>query len=830
MDEYSDDGFDDLNDNTLQELENNAIQFTQAQKPAQSQFAPHAQAEAYGFALDDDDLDDTVVIDELAGPLPRPHPGHTLPLQQPRVLASLAGQQSRPSYPPRPNYPSPSRPAPRPLLSQRYPARPAPQPSQFARPPVPIPRPYQIQPSQALQGTATGNQNDVITALQARLSVLEAEATAARGEAAILRSKFDKVQTTHDAEVARLKKQSAEQAVEQKRQVEAAKVAERTLATELHFVRQDREELGRVKTRKRDGPTTPKKNKVWGLADGFDGIEIMSSPTRGEAQKRKDSSFTIPPVERTPTKGKRKRPAVDSPTFALETHSEELGLDDMRNGAEPAAHSDTSSVLPYDFLKLVLDHSALHGQSLTFDLLSRFAFPSTPLETIASVIFQKLPQMGSSREPLRLLADFSEFMIDLWQQCLSEKYHAPIYYLAALVSYTLQLNTIAVAPHVISSLIPLCTTTCRLVALPRFNSVDGDISNHPDQIVRQLYSDIDVTQCLSLLYLAALGCFPSPSEGSDMDPPLEYFHQVQFWKSVELEFILMMLSPKHPEPDWFGALSLLWTSVLPHSIGPIPNSLSTTHYANGRAEAETPESIANMIIDRVSSFLAESPRWATPGSAQQVNVRSAALRTMMVFATSPFGAMHIANSEVAIPRLVTVLCWAIDRLYDMDVQLSLRRIPDIRAGNDRPGVKLGDSMECRVQDREETQEMQMDLDDAAQPVPRDPDVMEAETCRDDVAEYDMHRLLCRFIAQAMLLLHTLVTDSRTANIVNMTAKLAASHGGAQRYLLTLARLNFAEEDLILEAGIDADTVELAHELLELAVTPDEGEGVGELFV
>jgi hypothetical protein len=46
----------------------------------------------------------------------------------------------------------------------------------------------------------------------------------------------------------------------------------------------------------------------------------------------------------------------------------------------------------------------------------------------------------------------------------------------------------------------------------------------------------------------------------------------------------------------------------------------------------------------------------------------------------------------------------------------------------------------------------------------------------------------------------------------------------------LARLTFAEEDLVLEAGIDSRTVELAHELLEMAVTPDEGEGVGEVFV
>jgi hypothetical protein len=94
---------------------------------------------------------------------------------------------------------------------------------------------------------------------------------------------------------------------------------------------------------------------------------------------------------------------------------------------------------------------------------------------------------------------------------------------------------------------------------------------------------------------------------------------------------------------------------------------------------------------------------------------------------------------------------------------------------------------------------------------------------------DPMSLLYHIIAQATWLLHFLVTDPRTADVANTSAKLAASHGGSQRYFFTLARLNFAEEDLVLEAGIDAETVELAHELLELAVTPDEGEEISAMF-
>lgn len=329
MDEFSDDGFDDLNESALQELENNAIQFTQVQKSAQSQAAPKQYDNGYDF--EDDDLDDTVVIDEHAQPPPRPAIDTSRPVQQPHHGASQRWSQhlaSRPQYP---------RPIPQPQPSQRYPlpsARPQPliQPSQFARPPLPqfprpsppVPRSHTVQPSQAHHADPR-KQSDIIAELQARLSTLEANLTAAKGEAAILRSKYDKARATHDAEIARLKKENAEQVAKQERIAKEARAAERSATTELQFARQDlREELGRAKTRRKDGPSTPKKNKSFGLADGFDEVEILSSPTKVQTLRRKDSGAA---PDRTPSKGKRKRPIVDSPTFALETHSGDAAAD-----------------------------------------------------------------------------------------------------------------------------------------------------------------------------------------------------------------------------------------------------------------------------------------------------------------------------------------------------------------------------------------------------------------------------------------------------------------------------------------------------------------------
>lgn len=63
----------------------------------------------------------------------------------------------------------------------------------------------------------------------------------------------------------------------------------------------------------------------------------------------------------------------------------------------------------------------------------------------------------------------------------------------------------------------------------------------------------------------------------------------------------------------------------------------------------------------------------------------------------------------------------------------------------------------------------------------------------------------------------------------MQEKLSIIHGGSQKYLIALARLNFAEDDLVLEAGIDTEVAECAHEMLELAVTPEEGEAIHSAF-
>ncbi len=106
MDDFSDDDFDALNANALQELENSAIQFTQAQKSFEPRNPPPARAlqpqHDVGYDFEDDDLDDAVVVVQDAllpsaalPPAPAPAPAPKRPAQLPSRIPPQQHQQQQ---------------------------------------------------------------------------------------------------------------------------------------------------------------------------------------------------------------------------------------------------------------------------------------------------------------------------------------------------------------------------------------------------------------------------------------------------------------------------------------------------------------------------------------------------------------------------------------------------------------------------------------------------------------------------------------------------------------------------------------------------------------
>lgn len=91
-----------------------------------------------------------------------------------------------------------------------------------------------------------------------------------------------------------------------------------------------------------------------------------------------------------------------------------------------------------------------------------------------------------------------------------------------------------------------------------------------------------------------------------------------------------------------------------------------------------------------------------------------------------------------------------------------------------------------------------------------------------------HSILTQTITKSIRLLHHLVV---THPEIDIQQKLSVVHGGSQKYLLALARLNFSDgEGGVLGTGIGEETYKMTLELLELAVTPEEGDAVQNAFV
>ncbi|KAK7403792.1 hypothetical protein QQX98_010434 [Neonectria punicea] len=784
LDEFSDDGFDDLTDNVLQELENNAIQLTQAHRKPPSQHPESTYLDA--IWVEDDDLDTTEVTNDAGEPVGRPVVDNTL---QQHSQQQQQHQESRRSVPPLPNprwdpivHPSIRRPAgqPAPLLpsavvtkqplytSQQFQSQSSnlhqPHASQFARPGIGTNHfvPSQNQPS------------NVVSALQQRLRALEAELNVARGEVSIIRANSTKAQELHDAEVNRLKKLNAEQLSRQERIAEAAVVAEHNANIELQFLQRDVKEVTN-RTRRKDavgptgqGLTTPKKtSKTWRVADGFDEMDIVVSPSKGQGRNKNAGSVAANVGERTPSKGKRKRPAVDSPIMALDIHMG--GFDDMAidNKPEPAAIQPPIVIaathsLPFEFLQLVLDHVLFREQPPTFEVLSRFSFSSEPNTSFAAYIFKKVPIMGDPRRPVQLLVDFAHYVVEIWTRCSDEQYWEPIKYLVALIAFTFQLQATEVAPRIVTDLAPVAQATICTLAEWRHRYSDGD--GPKDERFRSLEEHINITDILSLLSTSSLTCATTI-----LEPETSFESKAAyFWRHISLGTPLLLLTPKQELADILGMLELLASSSLPGSIGPI-------------TDEKDPPFVARVIIEKVAARLTEYPRSAkTP--AEKRSVRLAVLRTLIAFARYPFGAIQLASHNTALPRLVTCLSTSIDDLYDQPIPSNILS----------------------------------DLSQTSGP--------ETHTVSDSSSE--LNSIIC----QCVHLIHTLVTGPNTANLADIGQKLSMSYGGSQRYLLALGRLTFVEEDLVMESGIDEDTIVAAHELLEMNVTPDEGEVVSDAFV
>lgn len=370
---FDDDDLDNLNPDVLDGLENQAIQFTQAQQQL------HYESSDYGDDIDDEDLEDAEVIDEgrtgatqaWAVPIPVVTNASTTTQQQPRYVGNNTisrpiqsqfiqpiSQRAPPTYSQRPivtawrNIPpaTPSIPPPS-TSTQREQFRQQRYSNNASVPIVDRSRTQLTQPPASTTQTRTGTGPAIqkgdeiptnVEGLQRQLQELMKERDSLKqdvniksGEIAIVRSKQEKATKEHERELVAIRKINADELAKQKRAIEQAKDAEKKAATELAFTKRDlAEEAGKTKNlRKAKGsklnkvPTTPTKKPTH--MDGFDDDEVQFiSPSKFRGRKSN-------PVTPTKAPGKRKRKATEaeSPIGKLEVHVDKPAVVEFEKSA-----------------------------------------------------------------------------------------------------------------------------------------------------------------------------------------------------------------------------------------------------------------------------------------------------------------------------------------------------------------------------------------------------------------------------------------------------------------------------------------------------------------
>lgn len=387
-----------------------------------------------------------------------------------------------------------------------------------------------------------------------------------RGEIANIRAKQFNEEKTHQRELAALNKLKQEEADKHAAAVQAMTAENNKVASEIQFLKQDlKEETRKAVTFQRqlkekpliDKPTninaTPKRNNS--LRDGFDDDEMMViSPVKSGRRSKQG----------TPTANrKRKQPVGNEasiPPLALR-----LSGSGFETGAQaPAALAKAdhfSSVVRKDkaaerhlrLIQKVMSFRPSRGTEVLVERLVNFSFPSDKSKTFGTIVIETSAKL----EGQRLAGDFLQIFLDVWARAVKEKYYQCLQVLLEVVNWILELDPFIVDTSILSNILPLLQSTASINARAHFNLMKKEYLTDPSVSKPTIDANINTTYCLSILHTVA--CLSSD------DPNLIGL----FWRSIDTDFILMMLNWCQPIPDMTLILQILATSILKDTFGNI---------------------------------------------------------------------------------------------------------------------------------------------------------------------------------------------------------------------------------------------------------------------
>lgn len=242
---------------------------------------------------------------------------------------------------------------------------------------------------------------------------------------------------------------------------------------------------------------------------------------------------------------------------------------------------------------------------------------------------------------------------------------------------------------------------------------------------------------------------------------------------MEFDFVLLMLHDSQPMDEITLMLQLLTTSALESTFGAI-SALSPEH----QMEHE------NSTVDRLANLLSENPKTVSgtehePQACSKEDILQLRLQTLSVF-VSLCGTQHgvglLSNRRNALVRLIDFLHIHVKLLYEYD-----------------------------------------------------PETHELKSAIVNTTVQILHRLTLGASAHETSPNHLQSQPPPSTSMFNLTAALQTSQGGIHKHLVNLARVAFADENGVLESGIEEKTASMAHDMLDAVLSPEEGDALMAIF-
>ena len=800
---FSDDGFDALEDTALRELEHNAILSTQQaraeSKPDQtvhiqprpvravpSLNRPILQAQANlprpilrdeNTLRDEYDDDSFEWIGDDRVPTPVEEEQSFIPQQNPPGEMTQREQwrnqrfgRQVPVQPVQPVRRPPYNPQSLPQTTGAYNGQQQPPPvrgaynGHSARPVPPVIK--HVEPEQApIALQKNGEQGSELSArleelmkerdkLTAELQSTKNQVTTQQGEIAIIRENRDRESKVLDRQMAAVKKSMHEELG--KTRAAMATLAEtnsRIMSDNKYLKHELDEEAGKTKflqqrlkekpTERPTGPTTtPRKGAASSLRDGFDDDEIMVMSPVKSARRSK------PPTPQAASKKKRKAD-VQSPIKPLVLRgSQALPTPETAPKMVTGPRRDRRTERHLRFMQKLLNYKMKSSGGRLMEELMKYHFPSEKTQSFLSIVLDGTAKLAGSRLP----ADLLQVFLDLWSRSLKDKYYDCVEMLIEVADYIVDIDMAVIDKTTITALLPILQDSISINAEIRFKH--SPVFHKNQNVGRptpqsSLNHSIDGTRCLELLYKTA--CIISS----------DFVLIDHFWRSLSTDFILALLNPWQPISDISLVFTLLSTSMFPTTFGNICSDQAT------QAKMES------FILDRICYMLWETPKVdegvSTPSKSAITQFRLAAMSLLshLAITSSPpphddtghHGSLLLATHPSAIARLVRSLYDSVAALY---------------------------------------------------------------TCPSP----QLTTLYSKLINNGVRLLYHLTTLH--ADKIDLSKKLAAVKGGVHKHRVVLTRLAFSEGWYV-DREVSDEAVTMATAMLEDNVTPDEAETLIEAF-